>query len=83
MMPASAGNAVTVAASDINDARAWFSNKAPCVDIFAPGVNIYSALPPNSYGVLSGVSCCICHVLVTPAVMQPVRVGAGVLEGAL
>ena len=34
--------AITVAASDISDSRAWFSNYGPCVDIFAPGVSVLS-----------------------------------------
>ena len=41
--PAREPFAVTVAASDINDARAGFSNYGTCVDVFAPGVNILSA----------------------------------------
>ena len=36
--PARAANAITVGASDRNDARASFSNYGNCVDIFAPGV---------------------------------------------
>ena len=34
---------VTVGATDINDARAWFSSYGACVDVFAPGVDITSA----------------------------------------
>jgi len=34
---------ITVGATDINDARASFSSFGPCVDVFAPGVNITSA----------------------------------------
>lgn len=41
--PGRAGEALTVAASDINDTRAWFSNWGSCVDLFAPGVDIVSA----------------------------------------
>jgi len=40
--PANVGIALTIAASDINDVRANFSNFGSCVDIFAPGVNIVS-----------------------------------------
>jgi cerevisin len=40
--PASAELAVTVGASTIEDERAWFSNKGPCVDIFAPGKDVTS-----------------------------------------
>jgi subtilisin family serine protease len=41
--PASTPTAITVGATDINDARASFSNFGTCLDIFAPGVNITSA----------------------------------------
>ncbi|KAF8639361.1 hypothetical protein AX17_001550 [Amanita inopinata Kibby_2008] len=41
--PARAPSANTVGASDINDARASFSNYGSVVDIFAPGVNVISS----------------------------------------
>jgi subtilisin family serine protease len=41
--PASVPNAITVGATDAADARASFSDYGPCVDIFAPGVDITSA----------------------------------------
>ena len=41
--PASAPSAITVGASTINDARAWFSNYGTCLDIYAPGMDITSA----------------------------------------
>src|SRR3989442_12927541 len=40
--PASAPDALTVGATDINDNMASFSSFGPCVDIFAPGVNTTS-----------------------------------------
>jgi len=40
--PAGAEKAVTVGASTIGDERAYFSNFGPCVDVFAPGLNILS-----------------------------------------
>ncbi|KAI0048818.1 hypothetical protein FA95DRAFT_1557564 [Auriscalpium vulgare] len=40
--PAAAEKAVTVGASTLGDERAYFSNFGPCVDIFAPGLNILS-----------------------------------------
>lgn len=42
LSPASAEDAITVGASDINDNRASFSNYGPCTDIFAPGVDVLS-----------------------------------------
>lgn len=41
--PASAPDALTVAASNSSDAQASFSNHGSCVDLFAPGVSIQSA----------------------------------------
>jgi subtilisin family serine protease/subtilisin-like proprotein convertase family protein len=56
-------NVVAVAATDQNDNLASFSNYgATNVDIAAPGVNIYSTLPGNSYGSYSGTSMATPHV---------------------
>jgi subtilisin family serine protease len=41
--PARTPNAITVGATQSNDARASFSNFGTCLDIFAPGVGITSA----------------------------------------
>lgn len=41
--PASARNAITVGATDRNDAMSYFSNYGSCVDIMAPGSNIPAA----------------------------------------
>lgn len=56
--PARAATAITVGATDSLDTRAWFSNFGSCVDLFAPGVSIYSSwhLGDSSYGTLSGTS---------------------------
>jgi len=40
--PASAEKPISVGASNLTDYLAWFSNHGPCVDIFAPGVDILS-----------------------------------------
>ena len=58
MYPASYNHVISVAATDQNDVRAYFSNYGSTVDISAPGVNIYSTLAgsDNSYGMLSGTS---------------------------
>ena len=50
-------NIIAVAATDRNDAMASFSSYGlSSVDIAAPGVDICSTLPGNSYGLLSGTS---------------------------
>jgi hypothetical protein len=54
--PASAAKALTVGASDIYDARAYFSNYGDCVKIFAPGTYIYSTKPGSGYKYMSGTS---------------------------
>lgn len=56
-------NIVSVAASDRNDNLASFSNYGKTsVDLAAPGVDIYSTLPDNSYGLNSGTSMATPHV---------------------
>jgi hypothetical protein len=41
--PARVPGAITVGASTPDDAVALFSNQGPCLDVFAPGVNVLSA----------------------------------------
>jgi subtilisin family serine protease len=41
--PAGAPGAVTVGATDRNDAEGYFSNYGPCVDVLAPGVDVTTA----------------------------------------
>jgi subtilisin family serine protease len=56
-------NIIAVAATDRNDAKASFSSYgATSVDLGAPGVDILSTLPGNSYGTLSGTSMATPHV---------------------
>ncbi|CCC69844.1 hypothetical protein NCAS_0D02630 [Naumovozyma castellii] len=40
--PADSPHALTVGASSFSDDRVFFSNWGPCVDVFAPGINIMS-----------------------------------------
>ncbi|KAG6906165.1 hypothetical protein DXG01_015515 [Tephrocybe rancida] len=62
--PARAPSAITVGASNVSDARAWFSNYGQVVDIFAPGQNITSAWidGPTSSKSISGTSMAAPHI---------------------
>ena len=56
-------NIISVAAVDGFGQYPYFTNFGPnSVDIAAPGVNIYSTRPGNSYGYLSGTSMAAPHV---------------------
>ncbi|CAN5868264.1 hypothetical protein BH11BAC7_BH11BAC7_13170 [soil metagenome] len=54
--PAGYVECIAVAATSSNDAKASFSNFGSWIDVSAPGNNIYSTLPGNTYGNLSGTS---------------------------
>ncbi|KAI0302284.1 peptidase S8/S53 domain-containing protein [Multifurca ochricompacta] len=56
--PAAAEKAVTVGASTLGDERAYFSNYGPCVDVFAPGLNILSTWigSETAFNTISGTS---------------------------
>jgi len=54
--PAAAKHAITVGATNHNNARASFSNWGSCVDIWAPGENIKSAYPNGAEASISGTS---------------------------
>jgi subtilisin family serine protease len=62
--PASEPTAITVGATEANDARAYYSNYGSCVDIFAPGSAIVSAATssPTASRSLSGTSMATPHV---------------------
>jgi serine protease len=54
--PATYAGVIGVAATDIADIAASFTNRGPWVGISAPGVDVFSTLPQNSYGYASGTS---------------------------
>jgi subtilisin family serine protease len=54
--PAAYDGVVSVAATDMNDARAFFSNYNYSVDVAAPGVEIISTIPNNGYQKMMGTS---------------------------
>jgi subtilisin family serine protease len=63
--PAAAGTAggvATIAATDSSDREASWSNYGSCVDLWAPGVSIYSTYKNGGYATLSGTSMATPHV---------------------
>lgn len=54
--PAALNNVISVAATQIGDSKASFSNYGSWIDISAPGNNIYSTTVSASYGNKSGTS---------------------------
>jgi len=62
--PASAPEAITVAASDNKDVKASFSNYGKCVDLYAPGVAVTSSWigSPTAINTISGTSMACPHV---------------------
>ncbi|KAJ3411110.1 serine protease [Chytridiales sp. JEL 0842] len=62
LSPSNVKEAITVAASDINDRLASFSERGPCVDIIAPGVNVLSTWNNGRTRSISGTSMASPHV---------------------
>ncbi|WKN41665.1 S8 family serine peptidase [Tunicatimonas pelagia] len=60
--PASLATVMAVASLDHNDKKSDFSNYGDWVDIAAPGSEVLSTFPGNSYGYLSGTSMAAPHV---------------------
>jgi subtilisin family serine protease len=62
--PSSAAAAITVGATTSTDGQASYSNWGGCVDLYAPGSNIYSATNTDDYAMLSanGTSMATPHV---------------------
>lgn len=54
--PSSYSNVIGVAATDLNDRKASFSNYGPAADIAAPGQALISPYPANLYAAWSGTS---------------------------
>ena len=69
--PARVPSAITVAATNINDAQASWSNYGSCVDIQAPGVSVRSAWnnSPTGNNTLDGTSMAAPHVSGAAAIL--------------
>ncbi len=89
--PASEPSAITVGATESNDAMAYYSNWGSCVDVFAPGSGIVSASNTSTTGSrsLSGTSMASPHVAGAAALLlsgstgaTPATVAAAIRDGA-
>jgi subtilisin family serine protease len=69
--PGRVTQAITVSTTDMTDTRAGFANFGPCVDIFAPGVNIPSAWFTSDVAIstISGTSSAAAHVAGTAGLL--------------
>jgi len=56
VIPAALNHVYSVGAMDANERPASFSNTGPAVDLFAPGVNVYSLEPGGAAGMRDGTS---------------------------
>jgi subtilisin family serine protease len=54
--PAAYSNVMSVAATDLADTKAWFSNYSSTVFVSAPGVNVIAPYPGGYYAVVNGTS---------------------------
>jgi len=72
-IPGCMSGAIGVGAVDGSDGIPWWSGEGISLDIAAPGVNIYSTLPDNTYASYSGTSMATPHVSGVIALMKQAR----------
>ena len=68
--PACVSSAITVASTNNSDIVSSFSNTATFVSLYAPGENVYSSIPTNTYAYLSGTSMAAAQVAGALALME-------------
>ena len=68
-VPACYPHVIAVGALDESSGIWQKSNQGECVNAYAPGVNIYSTIPGNSYGYMSGTSAAAAFVSAAAAEM--------------
>ena len=71
--PAGYSGVLAVAATDLFDHKASFSNYGSTIFVDAPGVNIISAYPQDSYAIVSGTSFSAPAVAGTAALVRSLR----------
>lgn len=83
--PACISNAVTVGATNDADGVASFSGRGPLLDVLAPGVQVTSAVPDDTFKTFSGTSMAAPHVAGLWALLREARPTATVAQilGAL
>lgn len=67
--PARYDSVISVAATDKNDNRPFWSSRGPSLELAAPGVNIYSTYLDGTYATMSGTSMACPHVSGTAALI--------------